>query len=62
MAISPLERACESEADYIGSVIASYAGYDTRKAPEAFQRLVEGEGEEEPESESVGDKVKRRLS
>jgi hypothetical protein len=25
MAISPIERACESEADYIGLVIMSYA-------------------------------------
>jgi hypothetical protein len=90
MAISPTERACESEADYIGLVIMSYAGYDIRRAPDFFSmaaldydrlhryylpelRLLlhdegllddkdDDEDDREPESESVVNKVKERLS
>jgi hypothetical protein len=40
MATSSFERAYESEADYIGLVIMSYAGYDIRRAPDFFQMAV----------------------
>jgi Zn-dependent protease with chaperone function len=40
MAVSHIERACESEADYIGLVIMSYVGYDIRRAPDFFQTAV----------------------
>jgi Zn-dependent protease with chaperone function len=40
MAISSFKRTFESEADYIGLVIMSYAGYDIRRAPDFFQMAV----------------------
>jgi Zn-dependent protease with chaperone function len=45
MAASSFERAYESEADYIGLVIMSYAGYDIRRAPDFFQMAVSDYGQ-----------------
>ena len=47
--ILPFSREHESEADYIGVLLAAQAGYDPREAIRVWQRMEQAGGEQPPE-------------
>ena len=48
--LNPFSRKQETEADYLGLIFSSLAGYDIREAPKIWERMKEiNKGKEPPE-------------
>lgn len=59
---NPFNRRQESEADYLGLIFASLAGYDIRETTEVWKRMKESnKGKEPPEWMSTHPSTSRRI-
>lgn len=61
-ALLPFSRKHESEADEMGLIFMSLAGYDPREAPRFWERMAAGGGEKPPEFMSTHPADERRIS
>jgi predicted Zn-dependent protease len=59
--ILPYSREHESEADYIGVLLAAQAGYDPREAIRVWQRMKMAGGEQPPEFLSTHPSHEKRI-
>ena len=60
--MNPFNRKQESEADYLGLIFSSLAGYDIREAPKIWERMQEyNKGKEPPEFMSTHPSSKNRI-
>ena len=60
-AILPYSREHESEADYIGVLLAAQAGYDPREAIQVWKRMEKNDGKQAPEFLSAHPSHKSRI-
>ena len=59
---NPFNRKQESEADYLGLIFSSLAGYDIRETTEVWKRMKEAnKGKEPPEWMSTHPSTSRRI-
>ena len=60
--MNPFNRKQESEADYLGLIFSSLAGYDIREAPKIWQRMqTYNKGKEQPEFLSTHPSSQNRI-
>jgi predicted Zn-dependent protease len=60
--MNPFNRKQESEADYLGLIFSSLAGYDIREAPKIWERMQEyNKGKEPPEFMSTHPSSENRI-
>jgi len=60
--MNPFNRKQETEADYLGLIFSSLAGYDIREAPKIWERMQEfNKGKEPPEFMSTHPSSKNRI-
>jgi len=60
--MNPFNRKQESEADYLGLIFSSLAGYDIREAPKIWQRMqTYNKGKEQPEFLSTHPSSENRI-
>ena len=60
--LNPFNRKQESEADYLGLIFSSLAGYDVREAPKLWERMKEShKGKEPPEFMSTHPSSDNRI-
>ena len=60
--MNPFNRKQETEADYLGLIFSSLAGYDIREAPKIWERMQEfNKGKEPPEFMSTHPSSERRI-
>ena len=60
--MNPFNRKQESEADYLGLIFSSLAGFDIREAPKIWQRMqTYNKGKEQPEFLSTHPSSKNRI-